>query len=278
MQRLSSEKADSKYLFVFGDSYTATGFNSYGAKPSHENPIGNPDLPGLTSSGGLNWPGYLATEFNKSMIYAYVLAVGGATVDSSIVPSFAPSVSDQVRLWTQHLGPKPAYAPWTTEHALFAIWIGVNDIGNSYMLPTERILLKQDLDRLFVLLGSLYASGARNFVVLNVPPTQSTPRMKALANITQLGSAIALWNSQLPALVARFKSDNREANFTLVDVQPTWHAILSDPKRYGAPDADCANLDGKSCLWHDDYHPGLAIHRAVANTVAETLRDSFFLV
>jgi phospholipase/lecithinase/hemolysin len=100
--------------------------------------------------------------------------------------------------------------------------------------------------------------------------------MKGLANVPQLVSAIALWNSQLPARIAGFKSSNRAANVTLVDVQPAWHAILSNPKRHGAPDADCANLDGKSCLWHDDYHPGLAIHHAVAKTVGEALEESIF--
>jgi hypothetical protein len=107
------------------------------------------------------------------MTFAYILAIGGATVDNSIVPSFVPSVSDQVTLWTKHLGRKPAYAPWTAEHALFAVWIGVNDIGNSFFLPGEKLRLNQDLDRLFVLLGYLYASGARNFAVLNVPRKSS---------------------------------------------------------------------------------------------------------
>jgi hypothetical protein len=102
--------------------------------------------------------------------------------------------------------------------------------------------------------------------------------MKRSANVTQLIFAIASWNSQLPVRIARFESSNREANVTLVDVQPTWNTILSDPKRYGAPDADCANLDGKSCLWHDDYHPGLAMHCAVAKTVKEALGDSSFVL
>lgn len=62
-----SNASGTKYLFIFGDSYTATGFDINGAKPTTSNPIGNPDLPGWTSSGGLNWPGYLATEFNTSL-------------------------------------------------------------------------------------------------------------------------------------------------------------------------------------------------------------------
>jgi hypothetical protein len=174
----ASHVSGTKYLFVFGDSYTATGFDINGTKPSTRNPIGNPDLPGWTSSGGLNWPGYLATELNTSLTYAYVLAVGGSTVDNSIIPAYSPwvpSLSDQVRTWTAHLAPRPGYTPWNPKNALFAVWIGVNDVGNSFSQPGEEVRLNRDLDRLFDLLGKLYANGARRFALLNIPRKSSPP-------------------------------------------------------------------------------------------------------
>src|SRR4051812_19267316 len=81
----ATAQQQTKYLFIFGDSYTATGFNPSGAKPSPANPIGNPALPGSTFSGGWDWPGYLVTAFNTSQTLAYNFAVGGATVDSNLV-------------------------------------------------------------------------------------------------------------------------------------------------------------------------------------------------
>jgi hypothetical protein len=42
------------------------------------------------------------------------------------------SLGDQVNEFLSTAASKPAAAPWTSENALFSIWIGINDIGNSY--------------------------------------------------------------------------------------------------------------------------------------------------
>ncbi|OIW22997.1 hypothetical protein CONLIGDRAFT_687074 [Coniochaeta ligniaria NRRL 30616] len=269
-----------KYLFVFGDSYTSTGFSITGAKPSAANPLGNPSLNKLnTMSGGLTWPGFLATQFNTSLTYAYVFAVAGATVDNSIVPAYSssvPSISDQVKTWTTNLQSRPSYAPWTAEDALAAVWIGVNDVGNSYSQSGEEARLNKDLDRYFALLGTLYTGGIRNFALLNIPPTQKTPQMKGQSNVASLVSAITLWNSQLLTRVTAFLTSSPEANITLVDTQEPWNTVIADPKSYGAPDATCVNANGKSCLWYNSYHPGQAIHKVVAQAVASALKGSFF--
>ena len=39
-----------EHMFIFGDSYTTTGFEVNGTQPSRENPLGNPEYPGYTSS------------------------------------------------------------------------------------------------------------------------------------------------------------------------------------------------------------------------------------
>jgi hypothetical protein len=67
-------------------------------------------------SGGLTWPGWIATQFNTSLALTYVLAVAGATADNSIVPAYktsVPSISDQAKTWTTNLQSKPSYANWT---------------------------------------------------------------------------------------------------------------------------------------------------------------------
>lgn len=102
--------------------------------------------------------------------------------------------------------------------------------------------------------------------------------MKGLSStdMARLITAIATWNTQLPTRVAAFMSANPGVRATLVDTQGPWNAVLANPKRYGSPDANCVNTDGKSCLWHDGYHPGLAIQHVVAKTVAEMFKDTFF--
>ena len=36
--------------------------------------------------------------------------------------------------------------------------------------------------------------------------------------------------------------------------------VLNDPTAYGFPDATCINDDGTSCVWWNNYHPGMKYH------------------
>ena len=48
------------------------------------------------------------------------------------------SLIDQVNQFLGTVADKPATAPWTSENSLFSVWIGINDIGNSYYLSGDR--------------------------------------------------------------------------------------------------------------------------------------------
>lgn len=141
------------------------------AKPSPSNPLGNPTYPGWTTSGGANWIGYLVKDYNASTTYSFNFAYGGATVNASLVKPYQPTVKsfiDQVNQYSSSIASKPSYAPWTAENSLFAVWMGVNDVGNSYWLNDGQLLGKI-MDSYFGQIDKLFASGARNFAFLNVP-------------------------------------------------------------------------------------------------------------
>jgi hypothetical protein len=155
-----------------GDSYSQTGFNISSTKPSASNPLGNPSLPGWTASGGLNWVGFLASQFNKSTLLTYNFAYGGATTAADLVTPFQPTVLslvDQVAQFSGSIASHPSYAPWTAANTLVGVWIGVNDVGNSYWRTDETVLLGKIMDRYFAQLQIVYNAGARNFVLLSVP-------------------------------------------------------------------------------------------------------------
>ncbi|KAJ4492399.1 hypothetical protein C8R41DRAFT_724351, partial [Lentinula lateritia] len=81
------------YWFSFGDSYTQTGFVTNDTLPAPGNPLGNPVYPGY------NWLDFGTTTYNNSLVLTYNYAYGGATIDSSLVAPFEPtvlSVTDQV--------------------------------------------------------------------------------------------------------------------------------------------------------------------------------------
>jgi phospholipase/lecithinase/hemolysin len=205
-----------KQLFVFGDSYTQTGFDPKAAQPSASNPFGNPAYPGWTSSNGPNWVGFLTTTYNQSRILTYNMAYGGATVDSALVTPYASTVismKDQVE--TQYLpiyGPHPATAPWTGDSSLFAFFIGINDVGNSWYLNNATLY-----DTIFSeyarLLDQVYDTGARNFLFLSVPPVNLSPLITTQADngyATEYeGRVIADWNSRLANMEPRHSSLTR---------------------------------------------------------------------
>ena len=235
------------HLFVFGDSYTQTGFQTSLTQPSASNPMGNPTYPGYTSSNGPNWVGFLTTTYNASQLLTYTLASGGATVDAALVAPYAPTVlslKDQVQ--SQFLptyGSHPASAPWTSSSSLFAFFIGINDVGNSWWLGNTTLY-----DAIFTVyanqLDALYDTGARNFLFLTVPPVNLAPLTlhagDAATAVPQEGKVIADWNKRLGVMVAAFQAKhpsaaNTTTTTTKTFVHDTWavfNKVIENPKGY----------------------------------------------
>jgi hypothetical protein len=149
-------------MFHSGDSYTQTGFNITLDLPSVTNPIGNPPYPGWSATGGADWIGYNTVEFNNSLIFTYNFAYGGAVIDRDLVTPYTPEVvtfEEQVAIFLDSVADKPESTPWTSENSLFSVWIGINDIGNSFYLGGDRDAFSDTLlDKYFELIQSLVSS------------------------------------------------------------------------------------------------------------------------
>lgn len=68
---------------------------------------------------------------------------------------------------------------------------------------------------------------------------------------------IQQFNQLLVARTGEFAKYHRGVKSVVVDTQAPFNTAISDPAKYGSEDATCYNADGKSCLWFNDYHPGL---------------------
>jgi len=262
-----------QYFISFGDSYSQTGFNVSLSKPSASNPIGNPNFPGYTTDNGNNWIDNVVAKYNNSLIYSYNFASGGATTDASLVAPFANTVFslvDQVSQFSSSLGKKPSYAPWTSENALFGIWIGVNDVGNAWGQSDWTTLAPEIVTRYFQEVQSLYDDGARNFVFLTVPPIQKTPLVLAESTAvqTQEGAAVVTYNNLITSQAASFKANNSGVTTYFYDTTVPFNDAINDPSSYGAANATCYDADGVTCLWWNNYHPGQAIQNLVGQGVA----------
>ena len=104
------------------------------------------------------------TVYNKSLVLTYNYAYGGATIDASLVTPYQPTVlslTDQVNEFLSTVANKPASTPWTSSNALFSIWIGINDVGNSYNLGGDRYAFDDTLlSAEFVLVHKLVCASA----------------------------------------------------------------------------------------------------------------------
>jgi phospholipase/lecithinase/hemolysin len=191
------------------------------------------------------------------------------------VKPFQPTVLsliDQVSLFTTHLSPLPS-SSLTADNTLFAIWIGVNDVGNAWSDAKWGNLSQTIVSQYFSQVQKLYSGGARNFLFLTVPPIQRTPMVLAESNDTQVqeGAAVDTYNTLLKAGVNAFKANSSGVTTWVFDTTGPFNTATNNPTTYGAPNATCFNGDGTSCLWFNNYHPGQAIHKLVAAGIATLL-------
>lgn len=244
----------------------------------------------------------LASQLNTSTLLTYNFAYGGATTDSNLVKPYDPSVKsfvDQVGQFSSSIASHPSYAPWTAANTLVGVWIGVNDVGNTYYLSNVSDVTNAVIAKYFQQLQTIYNAGARNFVLLSVPrefpspahiprdffvltegakAIQYTPLMLGQAQSARDSEAavIANYNSLLASSLAKFTSANSGVTAKIVDTTTPFMTAIKNPTAYGSPDATCYNADGKSCLWFNDYHPGYSINKLVAQAVVNAWKGSFF--
>jgi hypothetical protein len=134
----------------------------------------------------------MVTQFNTSLTLSYNFAYGGATVDSALVPPYAPTVlsfKDQVKLFSDNIASKPSYAPWTAENTVVGVWMGVNDVGNTFYLGSDQTARYTTiLDVYFQQLQIIYDAGARQFVLLTVPRESSSQIWRDLLSRLLMGA------------------------------------------------------------------------------------------
>ncbi|KAI0629647.1 hypothetical protein C8Q77DRAFT_1236175 [Trametes polyzona] len=274
------------FWFSFGDSYTQTGFDPNGVLPQPGNPLGNPPYPGWTAVGGTNWIDVDTTVYNKSLVLTYNYAYGGATINASLVQPYEPtvlSVIDQVNQFLAGAAKKPATAPWTSENALFSVWIGINDLGNSYYQSGDRdafndVLLDSYFGQVQELAGLTVCSnvGARNFLFINVPPTDRSPLMLGQAASAQalLKQVIASYNTKLAQRAAALEAANPGVSTWIWDSNAAFSEVLDNPTKYGFVDATSYGGDGD--FWGNNLHPSSAAHDIWGQGVAKVLADTIW--
>ncbi|KAM5538131.1 hypothetical protein V8D89_008328 [Ganoderma adspersum] len=278
-----------QFLFTFGDSYTTDGFNISAGVDS--------PVPGFTSSNGPNWVQFLGGTYNVTNTKVFNLASGGATIDAALVAPFEPtvlSIVDQVQQFHDILAPKPPGAEWDSSNSLFAFWIGINDVGNSFAwtnVTSQAAFHSVLMKRLFSQAEILYADGARSFLFLTVPPTDRAPLIleQGPQAVSAITAALADYNAQLASSVRAFARAHADLDQVVVfDTRPIFNTLLDnaralgfanstgfcDAYQNGTPGATtqippCAPVS--SYFWLNSLHPLFTVHNILAHAVSTAL-------
>ncbi|KAK8167879.1 hypothetical protein BKA80DRAFT_52415 [Phyllosticta citrichinensis] len=285
-----------RYWFAFGDSYTTIGFNVTKNQPSPSNPLGNPAFPGLTSSNGPNYVGYLTTKYNASLIQTVDLAFWGATVDDSLIAAYSPivkSVKEQVA--TEFF---PYYTTqtkgWASQDTLFSVFIGINDVANSYRVKNTSAY-PLVFNEYGALVEQLYGVGARNFLFLNVPPVQYSPTTNSLGKSSEKLEADAIdeWNDMVTQLADGLRNKHPDTAVFNFDTYSLFRKVQKDPTKFkqtegyknttgfcplyqaGTPAQDTliasCEYPVNQYLWLNGLHVTYPMHDLLAEQLATTL-------
>ncbi|KAH6888448.1 hypothetical protein B0T10DRAFT_606838 [Thelonectria olida] len=281
----STSIPDTRFVINFGDSYSRTGFNwtltgrGSKANPSAENPIGTPEWPGDTSTGGINWLGYMASHFNKTTTLVWNYASSGAVVDRTVVPPRRPifiDFAEQVRQFKASIGQRPDYAPWTPDNAVAGIWLGLNDFGESFRWDNLSTITSLLSERLIGQSQVLYDIGLRNFLFIEIPALDLLPMYeKWRLDPSDKRPEIARYysnsfNTHLQRRVDKFRAANPDARATLIQASDIYWDAYRNPQALHAINNTCIDHEkGEKCLWYDGFHPATRIHKMVAARCAE---------
>lgn len=226
------------------------------------------------------------------------LAYGGATIDSNLVAPYLPTVlSINQQINTEYIpvyADQPSFFPWQSDNTLFAIFDGINDVGNSY--GAKNASLNGIIFAEYAgLVDELYQTGARNFLFLNVPPVNRSPLTTAQgASAESLEAAdIADWNSRLYKLAQNLTDAYHDVTAFYFDTNRVFTEVLDDPCSFAqtCPYKNttdyCAAYENGTPSWYsfnatcgipvDEYfwlnslHPTFRMHNVTAMEIAREL-------
>lgn len=225
----------------------------------------------------MGWLGVVATQLNSSLVLGFDYAEYGATTDKGLVRGATHDLIAQVNEFQTYTAHNASTIAWTEDNTMAVVWLGINDVGNSFwdgvVTPFDKIL-----DQYFAQLQILYDAGIRYFTLFTIPPFDQAPVFigQTTQNVDYVRGNISTYNADLVTRLSTFKTANSGVTGNIFNTTESFYTALKNPAAYNATDATCTNSDGTTCLWYDNYHPGQAIQKLVAQNFVKALTGTFF--
>ncbi|KAH7187977.1 hypothetical protein DER44DRAFT_852943 [Fusarium oxysporum] len=282
-----------KHLIAFGDSYTfVQGTHGYPGSSfigdylpgqfaiTPEELLSNQIVQNFsgTAEGGPNWVEYLTgcgleeglTSPSTCELQLWDFAFAGADVSEEFTPlhhNFTTPLVNQTQQFLTYAHPVLAKQPsFKQNHALVAIWIGINDISDSSRYKVSFPDFYDSLwDAVFTQsVQPLFDAGYHNFLFVNLPPLDRTPpnvnKMNPLPNATMVN-----WFGESQARHSEaFAAAHPTAKTMIFDANKFLNNVLDNPGDYeisnttgfcpGYTNADVVTDPGKyGCVSIDEY-------------------------
>jgi phospholipase/lecithinase/hemolysin len=155
---------------------------------------------------------------------------------------------------------------------LFVVWGGANDLLNA---TSADDVFKAGINQV-TNIQRLIDAGATQFIIPNLPPLGSTPRLNGSPTDSAAATAASiLFNKILRTGVDVLHDFNfgRHLHFVQLDVFSLFNQIIASPSRYSLADVTTSSqaiptVDPDTYLFWDDLHPTTRGHNILATTLA----------
>jgi outer membrane lipase/esterase len=259
-------------MFVFGDSLMDTG-NLYIATTGagSPTPISPPYFNGRFSNGPLFdelIAGTYGITLTPSLLGGNNFSWAGAQTGTGVSSGFIPNVQTQIGSF---LTSRSGVAD---PNAVYWIEGGGNDVLPASQAVNVPAAIGVIVNNIATEILTLASSGAKNFVIVNVPNVGASPRVQALGSAAAAGAtAITMGiNQGLLQALTSIGSSNPSLNLQLLDLFGIGNRVAANPLAFGFTNtSDACLTETTLCskpdqyLYWDSFHPTAAVGRLVAS-------------
>lgn len=129
---------------------------------------------------------------------------------------------------------------------LFIVWIGNNDYINGDPTMNPNAATSETVNAIKKNIETLYANGARHFLVINLSNLGLTPKVRAKGpeESDRVSLLSQMHNKKLAIALEDLKNTHPDMDMIATDVMPTFNDIMMHPEKYHLTNINDACYDG----------------------------------
>jgi outer membrane lipase/esterase len=280
-------------IVIFGDSLSDTGNDAYLTQHKYGVRIpgpyadytdgrftdGDDTIPAAQKYFGVWIEQFAATLPSKPIIldsldggtnYAYGFAFTGN--GTSVLTLGSASLFINVNNIGQQITDYLATHPVINDRTLFVVWGGANDLLSA---TSADDVFKAGVNQV-TNIQRLIDAGATHFIIPNLPPLGSIPRLNGSPTDSVAATAASILFNQILRTGVDVLHDfnfGKHLHFVQLDVFSLFNHIIASPSSYSLADVTTSSqavptIDPDTYLFWDDLHPTTRGHNILATTLA----------